>query len=38
MDVVFVLHGERYPLTSGESSTLDMFMSVPNLTLKRLRG
>ena|SRR5438046_7263279 len=38
MDVVFVLHGERYPLTSGESSTLDTFMRVPNLTLKRLRG
>ena len=38
MDVVFVLHGERYPLTSGEISTLDMFMRVPNLTLRRLRG
>jgi hypothetical protein len=37
MDVVFVLHGERYPLTSGETSTLDMFMRVPNVTLRRLR-
>jgi hypothetical protein len=36
--VVFVLHGERYPLTSGESATLDTFMRVPNLTLRRLRG
>jgi hypothetical protein len=36
--VVFVLHGERYPLTGGESATLDMFMRVPNLTLRRLRG
>jgi hypothetical protein len=36
--VVFVLHGERYPLTSGESATLDVFMKVPNLTLMRLRG
>src|SRR5689334_3309555 len=38
MDVVFVLHGERYPLTSDETSTLDMFMRVPNVTLRRLRG
>jgi hypothetical protein len=38
MDVVFVLDGERYPLTSGETSTLDSFMRVPNLTLRRLRG
>jgi hypothetical protein len=37
MEVVFVLHGERYPLTSGETSTLDTFMRVPNLTLRRLR-
>jgi len=36
--VVFVLHGERYPLSSGEIATLDAFMKVPNLTLKRLRG
>jgi len=36
--VVFVLEGERYPLTSGESETLDSFMKVPNLTLMRLRG
>ena len=36
--VVFVLHGERYPLTGGESATLDTFMRVPNLTLRRLRG
>ena len=35
--VVFVLQGERYPLTSGESATLDLFMRVPNLTLRRLR-
>ena len=35
--VVFVVHGERYPLTSGESATLDTFMRVPNLTLRRLR-
>ena len=38
MDVVFVLHGERYPLTTGETSTLEMFMRVPNVTLRRLRG
>jgi hypothetical protein len=36
--VVFVLHGERYPLTGGESATLDTFMRVPNLTLRRLRS
>src|SRR5690242_6063589 len=36
--VVFVLHGQRYPLTSGESATLDVFMRVPNVTLRRLRG
>src|SRR5262245_20544170 len=36
--VVFVLHGERYPLTSGESAALETFMRVPNLTLRRLRG
>jgi hypothetical protein len=36
--VVFVLHGERYPLTGGESATLDVFMRVPNVTLRRLRG
>ena len=36
--VVFVLHGERYPLSSGECATLDGYMRVPNLTLKRLRG
>jgi len=35
--VVFVLQGERYPLTSGESATLDGFMGVPNVTLKRIR-
>src|SRR3954464_3032802 len=35
--VVFVLQGERYPLTSGESPPLDLFMGVPNLTLRRLR-
>ena len=38
MDVVFVLHGEPYPLTSGETSTLELFMRVPNVTLRRLRG
>jgi hypothetical protein len=36
--VVFVLNGERYPLSSGESATLDGYMRVPNLTLRRLRG
>jgi len=36
--IVFVLQGERYPLTSSESATLDTFMRVPNLTLRRLRG
>ena len=36
--VVFVLNGERYPLSSGESAFLDGFMRVPNLTLMRLRG
>src|SRR4051812_23139120 len=35
--VVFELKGERYPLTSGESATLDVFMRVPNVTLRRLR-
>jgi hypothetical protein len=35
--VVFVLHGERYPLSGGESATLDVFMRVPNVTLRRLR-
>lgn len=38
MDLVFVLHDKRYPLTSGEASTLDAFMRVPNVTLRRLRG
>ena len=33
-----MLHGARYPLTSDETSTLDTFMRVPNLTLRRLRG
>ena len=36
--VVFVLRGERYPLSSGECATLDGYMRVPNLTLQRLRG
>ena len=35
--VVFVLNGERYPLSSGETTFLDGFMRVPNVTLKRLR-
>jgi hypothetical protein len=35
--VVFVLNGERYPVSSGEIATLDGFMRVPNLTLMRLR-
>src|SRR3954449_216862 len=35
--VVFELKGGRYPLTSGESATLDVFMRVPNVTLRRLR-
>lgn len=37
MDVVFVLRGERYPLTSDETSVLDTFMRAPNVTLRRLR-
>jgi hypothetical protein len=36
--IVFVVHGERYSLTGGESATLDAFMRVPNVTLRRLRG
>ena len=36
--VVFVLNGERYPLSSAEATFLDGFMRVPNVTLKRLRG
>src|SRR5690242_6825721 len=37
-DVVFVLNGERYSLTSSEATFLDAFMRVPNLTLQRLRA
>src|SRR5262245_5908086 len=36
--VVFVLHGELYPLPRGESATLDTSMRMPNLTLRRLCG
>jgi len=36
--VVFVVNGQRYPLSSAESAFLDGFMRVPNLTLMRLRG
>jgi hypothetical protein len=36
--IMFVLNGERYPLSAGESAFLDGFMRVPNLTLMRLRG
>jgi hypothetical protein len=35
--VVFVVNGERYPLSSNESTFLEGFMRVPNLTLMRLR-
>ena len=36
--VVFVLHGERYPLSSGEKATLDSFMNVSGLAVMRVRG
>jgi len=36
--VVFVVHGERYPLGSGEASTLDGFLNVDGLATLRVRG
>jgi hypothetical protein len=36
--VVFVLHGERYPLGSSEASTLDSFLNVAGLATMRVRG
>jgi len=36
--VVIVLHGQRFPLGSGEAATLDSFLNVPGLTVARLRG
>ncbi len=36
--VLFVLHGERFPLSSGERATLDGFMNAEGLALLRVRG